>query len=482
MTQRDLRSVGELLLSADVLTRQVLWDVSGQDGPPMLRTWGEVVQCAADLWKELPAPRRSPDRRADEVAMTRLESLAQGMHRAQLRTGWPGDGPADERLLQVAETFSRAAALVARYHRTTRPMRPEVRADVEAARMRVMHALYVGAHGVGSVVREHVRDERMALLGVRNQRLARAVPRGKEAIARLAACEQLAGAYVIGRYVQASQGEVVIPPDGVGRLREALAAWDIRAHRTLASSSTPANLVVVARTQATVAMAALAVVRAGAVTGRIDADACSRLSPAAEAAHASWVHTAGRWSELISPVNRRTDPDLLVASGELRAAMLEITHDRTSIARPEVMAGRVDLAAAAHALQQALAAAVDVAYVIRDVAAHDQNLSAPARMISRRLARAAGAPGGPVDDLAAPVSPADVHANRLIPLPGIVRTALLDAGNTTVTAAAAMSVASCLARGVQTNPADGPPCGPGGTSEDRQIELAAPEQRPTRAR
>jgi len=41
---QDERSVGELLRDADVTTRQLLMDATGQDAPAMLRTWGEVVQ------------------------------------------------------------------------------------------------------------------------------------------------------------------------------------------------------------------------------------------------------------------------------------------------------------------------------------------------------------------------------------------------------------------------------------------------------
>src|SRR5680860_1545643 len=78
-------------------------DFHGDDGPPMLRTWGEVVQGAAELWQALPAPGQDPAGRRDATAMTRLDSVARNIHRAQLprseHGGWPGDGPTDERLL-----------------------------------------------------------------------------------------------------------------------------------------------------------------------------------------------------------------------------------------------------------------------------------------------------------------------------------------------------------------------------------------------
>ncbi|HYN64422.1 MAG TPA: hypothetical protein VES36_07455, partial [Candidatus Limnocylindrales bacterium] len=152
MKRQDARSVGELLLDADFTARQILMDVTGEDAPAMLRTWGEVVQSASELWAILPSPVRAAGSpragsRADIATMARLESMSQGMHRTQLRRGWPGDGPSDERLLHVAETFTRAADLIGRRGGHIRPTQPEIRADLDAARMRIMHTLYVGAHG-----------------------------------------------------------------------------------------------------------------------------------------------------------------------------------------------------------------------------------------------------------------------------------------------------------------------------------------------
>ena len=97
MNRQDERSVGELLLDADFTTRQALMDVTGEDAPAMLRTWGEVVQSASELWATLPQPIRGTTSPIDGVTMQRLETMSQAMHRTQVRQGWPGDGPADER-------------------------------------------------------------------------------------------------------------------------------------------------------------------------------------------------------------------------------------------------------------------------------------------------------------------------------------------------------------------------------------------------
>src|SRR5664280_3165608 len=114
MKRQDQRSVGELLLDADFTTRQLLMDVTGQDAPAMLRTWGEVVQSASELWSTLPQPFRGTTSPIDGVTIARLESMSQLMHRDQVRRGWPGDGPSDARLLHVAETLTGAADLIGR--------------------------------------------------------------------------------------------------------------------------------------------------------------------------------------------------------------------------------------------------------------------------------------------------------------------------------------------------------------------------------
>ena len=54
MTGGDKRSVGELLLESDHTARAILMDVDEMDAAAMLRTWGEVVQAAGELWQALP--------------------------------------------------------------------------------------------------------------------------------------------------------------------------------------------------------------------------------------------------------------------------------------------------------------------------------------------------------------------------------------------------------------------------------------------
>ena len=69
-------------------------------------------------------------------------------------------------------------------------------------------------------------------------------------IARFAGFEQLAAAYMFGQPpVSADPGQLRAAAPAT-RLETALAAWEVQAHRTLAASPDPADLVRVARVQA----------------------------------------------------------------------------------------------------------------------------------------------------------------------------------------------------------------------------------------
>src|SRR5665811_600220 len=193
------------------------------------------------------------------------------------------------------------------------PTDPAIRADLDAARMRSMHTLYVSAHSVGVAAGQHVRDVELATTRGKCDRESRAVPRGRDAINRLAAFEQLAGAYVGNQFARTSQGEHVHGPHGTERLQQALIGWDIQAHRTLATTPTPANLLLASRTQAGIATAATAILHAGAHTGHVDTHAYEhRLAPTLDATQQAWTHAATRGAEMTTPDNR-TDPDLVHA-------------------------------------------------------------------------------------------------------------------------------------------------------------------------
>ncbi|HEX8509331.1 MAG TPA: hypothetical protein VF635_07525, partial [Propionibacteriaceae bacterium] len=150
MPTRDRRTVGELLVDSDALARETLVDFSPEAAPAMLRTFVQVTQSAARLWSVLPPASLAPVPQPE--LMVRLQAVGRGIGRSVSLSRWPGQGPTDERLEQVAYNLSRAAVLVERHGRDVQPTTPETRADIAAARSRVMHTLYVAAHGTSMAV------------------------------------------------------------------------------------------------------------------------------------------------------------------------------------------------------------------------------------------------------------------------------------------------------------------------------------------
>ena len=102
----DERTVGDLLVDADITARELLWDAPPDTAKAKARSWGEVVEAAAELWSSF------PDRTADP-SMERIHKLTVGMHRTQQRTGWPGPGEGDPQLDRVVGNLSRATEMVA---------------------------------------------------------------------------------------------------------------------------------------------------------------------------------------------------------------------------------------------------------------------------------------------------------------------------------------------------------------------------------
>jgi hypothetical protein len=153
----DRRTVGELLADSDALARDTLLDVGPSHGPAMVRTWSQVVQSADGLWAVLPPVSLAAP--PGPALMMRLRGLGDGIGRSA-GGHWPGPGPQDQRLGEIAHNLSRARELVERYGRDVQPTGPEARADIAAARARVMHTLYVAAHGAAVALRVYTNDLR----------------------------------------------------------------------------------------------------------------------------------------------------------------------------------------------------------------------------------------------------------------------------------------------------------------------------------
>ena len=224
MTSRDIRSVGEMLYDVDYMARQMLMDVDGDAADTLLRSWPKMVAAAEDLWASLPGRPPGVDERDRPIA--RLSAQAATIESSLSgRTAWPGQGPTSPRIDQMTQTFLNAASLVRRYGSEIRHEQPAAHRDLEAARTRIMHGLYLTAHAVNVALHEHGRD-RVKDAHSAGRRIQLAQHHAPYAIAptgvwidRISACENTARSYLIDRFVQTLAGAAMRPVDDPGRLR-----------------------------------------------------------------------------------------------------------------------------------------------------------------------------------------------------------------------------------------------------------------------
>lgn len=445
-TCRDVRSVGEMLHDADHLARGLLMDVDGEDAASLLRTWPSVVDAGASVWDAI--PRVHSDEQV--TAMKRLVATA-GIFRSPLdrEEGWPGRGPGHAGALQIAATLRSAGSLIARFGGEPRPEKPEVRRDIDATRARVMHTLYLTAHASTVALNAYGRDlvqdsyaEGRKPIPLSTVHTAYAVRPTIAWLQRAARCENIARDYLSGDFAASVQGEALSPLGDTSRVPRALARWDIQAHRTLAATPTPANIVVTARTQAWIT-AASGVLLQAVRPANTDPD---RLETAIAVAGETWSDLAGRWHDLAQPSDQ-IDPALHRAAAELRAAYRELTHETAVLASPETIASRAGLDRAVTASLDALTAADELAYTVEDQA-HAAGLTGPARPLSQRAHNDVEAGLFALDPGTDTVwiSPADIQAKRVVPLPPPVAHGLRTASNATLYAAGEASTAAAIKR------------------------------------
>ena len=445
MTGRDGRSVGEILLEADHSARELLMDAPDLDAAVVLRTWGEVVQTAAELWAVLPgppAPAGGPPLPVRPDVMAQLASMTDALNRGVRRGTWPGPGPTQPQLAHIADSFARAAAMVARHGPPT-ANRPRVRADADAARTRIVHTLYVAGHGVSLAVAAHVRrhDRQQARSPATVSVGALTVAR--PALHRLQAFELLAGAYVARTFPAALAGQHREDVSAAG-LGEALAGWDVHAHRALAANPTAGHLRLVAMTQEMLTRHGAHVLRAAAARDVIDpAQHAARLEQPLEASRIAWAAAATRWSTMAAHSPRPDSPAPTPAAAQVRATVRALTVDGPGPAAADVMAARCDLAEAVQHLAVAMAASSDLANLVRDVIT-DPRVPFPARAVNAMAVVAStartgdAAPGTPQGALV-PVH--DVTANRGVALTPPLRTVFTRDADTLVDATAGAAAA-----------------------------------------
>jgi hypothetical protein len=138
----------------------------------------------------------------------------------------------------------------------------------------VMHTLYVAAHGTVVALGAYAADlQGQVETGKRRRQPVAERPTALEIsaaqgmIARFDGFEHLAAAaYLAGEPPSPTNRVQALTP--TTRLETALAAWEVQAHRTLAGSPDPADLVRVARVQALITSSTSILTEAAAREGR----------------------------------------------------------------------------------------------------------------------------------------------------------------------------------------------------------------------
>lgn len=488
---RDPRSVGEMLDDVDRLSRRLLFDVTADDAAALLRAWPPLVAASGRLWRSLPTRTLPHGGRSHgavgEVGSSmlrihaRTEALAAGLGSANGQH-WPGPGALHPGLLEMTTTLDRAAQLVDRWSGDVQLLRPEVRADIGAARVRVMHSVWVGAHA--GIVALQLRGREL-VSGAHGRRVATSPTRAPFVVApiaswvqRLEGCERAAADFLARADGHPPPANRAVRGDDVDpdRLSRALVSWEVHAHRVVAKHPTPADLTLVARTQADLArlMHALLPPPSDAVTSEEGVDGAFRGSAApqhrsyaleaVEESRRAWASLATRWKDL-APAGAAPAAVLLRSAAELRAAISQATTTNGVLG--------LSISEATVVVRTAVRAAAELAPEVAGQATR-LDLSGPARALSRRVCEESdvrqvhdrrGAIGPGRDTVW--VLPADIAANRLVPVPRPLVDALrqFSLGVVGATTRAAMSVEVTNARPESAQVRDG-------SAEGRSVRAA----------
>src|SRR5215216_2184861 len=124
----DHRTVGELLAESDAMAGETLLDATPDQALAMVRSWNQLVGSAAELWAVLPL---APDNPSGLDPLERLRAVGEAIGRSVTAGHWPGQGPTDERLTEIADNLSRARHLVEPQGRPSQQAPPEMQRDID---------------------------------------------------------------------------------------------------------------------------------------------------------------------------------------------------------------------------------------------------------------------------------------------------------------------------------------------------------------
>jgi hypothetical protein len=154
---------------------------------------------------------------------------------------------------------------------------------------------------------------------------------------------------------------------------------------------------------------------------------------------------------LTSPASR-TDPALVGAASEVRAAIAAAATNQGGWATPDQLASRLDLPNIVKTLHLNMVASVEIAYVVRDTAADHPGLTAPARIIGMRSqgeAEIAIEQGETRYEGVTWTTRRQLASNQLIPLPEPARRGLINLADDVIA-----TTNQAVAAGAQLDPSD----------------------------
>ena len=147
------RTIGELLADSDALARETLLDATPENAPAMVRSWNQLVASAAHLWAALSSP---PDYMSGSDPMERLRVGGEAIARSVRAGHWPGHGPSDDHVTEIADNLLRARHLIERDGRPSGPATADRLAHTPDIHGQVIHTLYVAAHGTAVALGAYV--------------------------------------------------------------------------------------------------------------------------------------------------------------------------------------------------------------------------------------------------------------------------------------------------------------------------------------
>lgn len=396
---------------ANVLARDLLYEAPHRDGRAMLRAWGEVVEGASELWHQL--PQRSDLPGTGRQVIDQLERSARTLHRSA-----DGGIDVDPTLQEIGQMFTEAAELIARSGVAER-REPNRWTDAQlrdsfAARVNVMHTLYVASHAVSVGLAQTAVGEQF------DPRLRVHRVTAEELRHQVLGIEEITHSYINDHYPQALDGRDREPTDDT-RIPGAIASWDVHAQRALTREPTTHGMTRVAGAAFSASVHVHALWRAAVQNGHVDPRTFeNEIGPALEVMIEKWGEAHSYFQQLTHPHD--SSPLALSRAGwELVDAMREVTATRRMPASVEDMSARIEGESLVRSLHRFHATLTGVAGVFHE-AARNVPLLVDARVANDML-RATPEDNGPgtppVPD--ATVAPRDVLQKRAIPLPGAIR-------------------------------------------------------------